>query len=262
MICRLVVFVSAGMLASASVHQKRGFVADGNPTSPRTCDDPKVLNGSAWMYDYNAQSPYAGCSDTYLDRFTAMSWCNHNNLTVLPGTNLDYFLGFNEPNDVHECNLSPADAARDWKVIMDTFPLSQLVSPATAGDGLEWYAQFFGNCSEMYGNSDCRVSYIATHDYSCNASSTLDYIHQLYSTYGKQVWLTEFACGDHNAKNPLSDQITFMKDIVPRMDADDAVFRYAWMSARQEPGDFRMLLETVPGQPAKLTELGELYNTL
>lgn len=43
------------------------------------------------------------------------------------------------------------------------------------------------------------------------------------------------------------------------LDSHNAVFRYAWMSARTN--DNRDLLETLNGK-ARLTELGKLYNSL
>jgi hypothetical protein len=43
-----------------------------------------------------------------------------------------------------------------------------LVSPATAGNGVPWFDQFFGNCTKLYGKSGCNISYLAAHDYSCN----------------------------------------------------------------------------------------------
>ena len=56
--------------------------------------------------------------------------------------------------------------AEAWKTVMDRFEGSNttLVSPATAGNGIEWYDQFFGNCTEMYGPKGCRIGMLATHD--------------------------------------------------------------------------------------------------
>jgi hypothetical protein len=68
-----------------------------------------------------------------------------------------------------------------------------------------------------------------------------------------------FRSGDHEDDKSLADEIAFMKEAVPMLDSNSAVFRYAWMSARTN--DNRNLLETSDGK-AQLTELGQLYNSL
>ena len=88
---------------------------------------------------------------------------------------------------------------------MEKWPSSQLVSPATAGDGIAWYDQFFGNCSKLYGSGGCKIDYIATHDYSCHGPTTLAYLKQLNERYNKKIWLTEFSCGDHANGRPMED---------------------------------------------------------
>ena len=72
---------------------------------------------------------------------------------------------------------------------------SQLVSPATAGNGIPWFDQFFGNCTQLYGKKGCRIDYLAAHDYSCHPPTTLSYVKALHERYGYKVWLTEFSCG-------------------------------------------------------------------
>ena len=89
----------------------------------------------------------------------------------------------------------------------------------------------------------------------------MEYLNQIYSLYHLPIWLTGFACGDHSALRPLADEMKFMKEIIPRLEAAHFVFRYAWMSARQgSTTDNRGLLG--PAGSATLTALGQLYNTL
>ena len=97
---------------------------------------------------------------------------------------------------------------------------------------------------------------MAVHYYSCTPSETMDYLKSMHQRYGYPIWLTEFSCGDGAAGKPTSDHLKFMKDIVPQLDAADFVYRYSWMSAH----DSRGLRGLVDG--GKLTELGQVYNTL
>lgn len=144
---------------------------------------------------------------------------------------------------------------------MKRFPHSELVSPATAGNGVPWFDEFFAECHKLYG-SNCGLKYLAVHDYSCDADHLHEYLEEVHSRYGLPVWLTEFACGDHSALRPLSDQMTFMRKAIPMLEKSESVARYAWMSARQKEGDHRQLLETASNGTAVLTELGRLYNSL
>jgi hypothetical protein len=182
------------------------------------------------------------------ERFVAMDWCLSGMAVPTPDyVNQTFFMGFNEPNNLHNCNRDAETAAkyekhahtrpsttahtpqpsshwhsasptlrnslfaslylapplfdsslplvvfalvcvaltlcaplrrkschvprtvrRAWPTIVANHPHSMLVSPATAGNGVPWFDQFFGNCTKLYGKSGCNISYLAAHDYSCN----------------------------------------------------------------------------------------------
>jgi hypothetical protein len=55
------------------------------------------------------------------------------NTTIPAYVTSPYLLGFNEPNDVNQCNTSPHEAATLWGTLMQNFPDAKFVSPATAG---------------------------------------------------------------------------------------------------------------------------------
>lgn len=55
---------------------------------------------------------------------------------------------------------------------------------------------------------------------TCNAD-----LKQLHERYGYKVWLTEFSCGDGAQKRPTQDHLTFMREILPLLDAADFVYR-------------------------------------
>lgn len=246
---------------------KRGFVADGGD-----CSDPVLLNTSSWFYDYNIDMAYrdkgatgdcaaASRSADLNARFVPMSWCTSSLHAEIPGyVNRTFFMGFNEPNNLHNCNKDAATIAEAWGTVMQRWPDSALVSPATAGDGIAWYDHFFGNCTRLYGDTGCNITYIATHDYSCDPQSTLGYLKRIHDRYGKKLWLTEFSCGDGAQARPTTDHLRFMRAVLPLLDAADFVYRYSWMSARDKSGR-RGLMETAEDGSARLTELGELWNS-
>ena len=75
----------------------------------------------------------------------------------------------------------PASMSGDsvWTAV-DGFSGATALSVAANGGmealqgSLTWFDAFFGNCTDLYGSSGCRIDYLAAHDYSCNAASTLE----------------------------------------------------------------------------------------
>jgi hypothetical protein len=134
-----------------TVNPKRGYVAD----SP-DCGDALLLNASGWFYDYNAVNPYREPRKSVGDcaraaglgrideRFVPMNWClDGMDAAVAPTVNRTFFMGFNEPNNAHNCNTSPEKVAAAWGTVMKNWSsTSQLVSPATAGNGRDTTAFF------------------------------------------------------------------------------------------------------------------------
>merc|ERR1712037_816152 len=110
-----------------------------------------LLNVSGWFYDYNLDNNYrkpgipgdcarANATASLDRRFAPMNWCLDSlEKPIPPYVNRSFFMGFNEPNNLHNCNTKPRDVAKAWKTVMARWPNSQLVSPATAGNGVPWF---------------------------------------------------------------------------------------------------------------------------
>ena len=80
-----------------------------------------------------------------------------------------------------------------------------------------------------------------------------------FDRYGKQIWLTEFSCGDNADAKPTSDHLNFMREILPLLDAAPFVYRYAWMAARSNRRGL-VTTDAVSGKTV-LTAVGQLYNS-
>jgi hypothetical protein len=252
-------FLAACAPATAARNPKRGFVGDG--CKGASCADFDLLSSAGWYYAYNPPDPFStpGSPSTIHPEFVPMHWCTRGlaNATIPAGTNATFLLGFNEPNNAHNCNSSPRDIATAWATVLELWSAtSTLVSPATAGNGLPWLDEFFGNCTALYGPSGCKVSHVAVHDYSCDAKTTMAYLTTVHERYKMPVWLTEFSCGDGAQKKPTSAHLAYMKEIFPLLDAAPFVYRYAWMSANS---DFRGLVTGSAGAQT-LTVVGEAFN--
>ena len=84
--------------------------------------------------------------------------CNLINI-IIP--RVQTILGFNEPNQPDQANMSPLEAAVAWLEVQDVYGDRELVSPATGHIDTEWFDQFMAEC-ELLG---CRFDYLATHWY-------------------------------------------------------------------------------------------------
>jgi hypothetical protein len=255
----LLLLLASAAAAAPTPHPKRGFVADG--CTGTACQDLALLTGASWYYAYNPGDPYAPGSTPPHNNFVPMHWCIPLDVAIPSGTNLTFLLGPNEPNNVHNCHKGGEEIAKNWSTVLANWhpPATALVSPATAGNGIPWLDDFFGNCTALYGPQGCQVTHVAVHDYSCTPSSTMAYLKSVHDRYGLPVWLTEFSCGDGAANKPMADHLAFMKEILPLLDAAPFVYRYAWMSAHSAN---RGLVEGTAGGQQKLTPVGELFNSV
>ncbi len=252
---------------------------DARPAAPGACkrgvaynreqaaDAPAFQLGIGWWYDWSAV-PEAGAAQALAAagiEFVPMVF------TAPPRADIDvdaliadipagahYLLGFNEPNFGVQANLTPAQAAAAWPKLEAIAAARglELVSPALnycGGDCNEtdpfvWLDAFFAACT------GCKVDYVAFHWYACSRDA-LTYILGRFESYGRPVWLTEFACLDSPDKSVPAQQ-AYMKQAVPLLETDPKVFRYAWFIGRSFPGADP---DNLFGAPGALTTLGEDY---
>jgi hypothetical protein len=173
-----------------------------------------------------------------------------------------YILGFNEPNFVHQANMTPAAAAAKWPELQ-AFAQShgmKLVSPAVnycggAGqcidtDPFDWLQQFFDACK------DCQVDYVGMHWYACDKPALTNTLAKYEKQFGKPLWVTEISCLDDTSKVNAAAELTYLKDAVDALEADPMVFRYAWFTGRATGNDAPVSLL---GADGKLTALGTAY---
>lgn len=163
--------------------------------------------------------------DQYKHTYIPMIWGHQALINMNISDAASYILGFNEPNHFEQSNITAKQAAIYWRELERKSRDKLLVSPAASkcthvtgchGDAMEWFDEFFENCK------GCRVDYLATHMYKCNANTVMNFLEGLYQRYGLQIWLTEFACP--YSSDP-EEELKFMEDIIPRLEAAPFVFR-------------------------------------
>lgn len=116
--------------------------------------------------------------------------------------------------------------------------------------GLNWLHYFLRYCA------DCRIDFICIHWYEDGLSAAqgaADFKNHVETAShlfdGRKLWITEFRLNSNDA-----EQEAFMKAVIPWLDRQSYVERYAYFMAT--PG---ML---VNGAGTGLTTLGRIHNTL
>lgn len=254
-------------LPAQAQSSKRGFV--GNPLD---ATDLKTASQFAWYYNWDQQAPAAndpGNIDDYIE-YVPMAWGAHFDQQALTNfllahSRVKFILAFNEPNFKGQSNLTPRQAAAAWpalEAIADRFKL-QIVGPAinfsfVGGavvengveytDPVKWYEDFFAACQ------GCRVDHIAIHGYF-SEPGYLPWMVGLFDKFNKPIWVTEF---NQSPSASLEAAAQYMRAVVPLLENDPRVFRYAWFLARGGHAQTNLFAD----QAGVLTPLGHVYATL
>jgi hypothetical protein len=177
-----------------------------------------------------------------------------------------FLLAYNEPDNSGAnggSDRSTNDAIAIWPQIQNlNVPI---VSPACATTYGSWMYNFFS----LIATNNYRVDYTAAHMYQPpNASSLIGNLQNVYSTWGRPVWLTEFSPVDWSNTQSWSEQDNFNFLAEFMWLAEDNVWfkRYSIFPFSGTPsanpwdvnghrGDFFL------ADGATLTPYGELYAT-
>jgi hypothetical protein len=171
-----------------------------------------------------------------------MLWSNASDLTETWKINVEaaikagstHLLGFNEPDFLEQANMTPKQAAEAWMKWMQPFAgRLKLGSPAitngadSAGMGGKWMDNFLGECKKL----GCTVDFLAVHWYDAawNTGYFSAYFKGLHTRYPNyKIWITEFG-----GSGTDSEQATFLKTVMPWLDAQSWVERYAYFWAEK-----------------------------
>ncbi|OSX62357.1 glycoside hydrolase family 128 protein [Postia placenta MAD-698-R-SB12] len=183
----------------------------------------------SWAYNWD--SDYSGTLPSGV-AYIPMLWSAAPELTSKWQANAEsaiangapYLLGFNEPDDSTQANMTAQEAADAWMTYMEPFAgRAKLVSPAVTNGGAPmgkaWLDAFMQACSQ------CTIDAVAIHiyDYCSNEPYYQSYIEEIAQAYGKPVWLTEFG-----AAGSPPEKISFLQSMTSWMDNQSFVGAYAW----------------------------------
>jgi hypothetical protein len=194
--------------------------------------------GARWFYSWSITPPEnlpAGVA------FVPMTWgklCEDSMFkigSVLRQGRADHLLGFNEPDQPDQADMTVSEALSAWPILMELNV--RLGSPGCAHPDREWMKAFMRGVTEQ----GLRVDFVTVHSYGgLNVNALMKQLEKIYQLYGLPLWITELGVGDWKAKTRAENQyrpeqiVKFIEQLVPRLDDCDFVERYAWFPADQD----------------------------
>ena len=232
-------------------------------------DIPLLGPACSWSYNWGSSTSNQAFQlfEQYDMDFCPMAWnANWNENTFRQFKQLhpecEYILAYNEPNLTDQANMIPSKAAEDWpRLVAIAKELNmKLIAPAMNygtlqgyHDPWKWYDEFFSQPGVSWDDVDG----IALHCYMGSAQAMKGFVDG-FKKYGKPIWLTEF-CNWANNNISAEAQMKYLVEALNLLEADDAVFRYAWFIPRGN-GDAQCHNSLLMSQkPFGLTDLGNVF---
>lgn len=211
----------------------------------------------SWYYNWKTV-PTAGVVGV---PFVPMVWGRNS----VPPTNVNIILGFNEPDSTSQSNILPIDAANLWYKVINT-GATQIGSPATAENpSTGTWLKTFLNSTITGTTSKPKVDFICVHRYAGpDAVNFLNFVDNVWNTFKKPIWITEFAVADWSATTAKSTKydatmvLNFTKTVLPALESRSYVQRYSWKT--RTTTDNNMWFSAIFYPNSTLTPLGKYYS--
>ncbi len=253
--------VTSSSPVNAPAHAKRGL---GIGTKPGSLWQKKIeLCGARWLYNWKTTPPEnipAGVE------FIPMVWSKVREESLpqiraeLRRNKFKTLLGYNEPDQKKQGNLTVDEALEQWPKLMELGV--RLGSPAGVHPDKDWMKAFMKGVDER----KLRVDFVTVHSYGGpNAGTLMKRLATVHELFGRPIWITEFAVGDWNAKTREENKyrpervVEFVRQVLPQLDACEFVERYAWFPSK--PDSAPLGSSALFNDDGTLTAVGEAYRT-
>jgi hypothetical protein len=217
-------------------HAKRGI---GIGTKPGSQWREKIQScGAQWFYSWLSAPPEnipAGVE------FIPMVWGKRGEngfaklRAELRQNKFKTLLGFNEPDQHDQSNITVEEALAMWPKLMELDV--RLGSPGCVHPDREWMKAFMKGVEER----KLRVDFVTVHSYGGpSADGLMKRLATVHEMYGRPLWITEFAVGDWSAKTRAENKfrpeqiVEFVGKVLPQLDACEFVERYAWFPSKPD----------------------------
>ncbi|KAH0587346.1 hypothetical protein J132_09512 [Termitomyces sp. J132] len=167
-------------------------------------------------------------------------------------------LGFNEPNQQGQSDMTPQRAAQVWQQYIQPLKAKgySLISPAptNAPSGKTWLQEFFSACG------GCTFDGLAVHFYGTDPQAFIDYLTEMHNAFGLPIWVTEYACQNFGGGAQCDEgQVwNWMKTTKTFMDNTSWVTAYFAFGAMYDMGNVNPLNQLL-GSNGQPTSLGWYY---
>jgi putative glycosyl hydrolase len=253
---------TGGASATGGATGSGGVPFKGVASSP--CAVRKKLS-VAWYYNWGQTVDVTDPCDSTGGQFVPMIWGHAGSEQSASGISsavssfvskgYGHVLGFNEPDNSGQANISDATAVSLWPSFNNS--AIQLGTPATSANsaGQTWFTSFMGSVN---GSATLRADFIAVHWYGWNAGSCDAAASQLesYLKYAegfsgnRPIWITEWGCLNDSAPDAQT-VLSFYKGALAVFARHPRLQRYAWY-----PWSTNLELANADGS---LTALGVAY---
>lgn len=190
--------------------------------------------GVSWFYNWNS---YTSISTSV--KFIPMCFSGKKSrLDAL--TSYDQLLGFNEPDNDNQANMTVDEAYGNWSILdSKTVEIASPVMASNAAASGSWLELFMAKTPAP------NVDYIAVHWYGGNYTANFkNRMQDIYNKYQKPLWITQFACqtvssatADPN-KYSTDDVNKFLDNVIPWIQNQTWIYRYAWHDAKSGSSAF------------------------
>lgn len=215
-----------------------------------------------WRYDPLWDS--RGGANSLSSKFVPTIWGRNEVdpalLDQIAKSSADALLGFNEPDNKSQADMSVEEALALWPELMATG--LRLGSPAPTTEEAvgenSWLGQFMAGAEKL----GYRVDFMAVHYYSDDLDVTAfkAYLEGLHEAYGRPIWVTEWALVDwENPDRFTQEEISsFALEAIHMMDDLAFVERHAWFGA-YSGGDGWHINTELFDSAGQLTAIGDVF---
>jgi hypothetical protein len=198
---------------------KKGWAGGGAPVSQ---------TNSTWFYDWNVGGIPTADYNYVTIRHNAgwPAWSDINNRM-----GISHLLGFNEPDQQDQANMSVEEAIRQWPEMMKSG--TRIGAPAPANHFNTWLPTFMRKCDSL----NYRVDYIAIHAYwnSLSPQNWYNRLKEIYDRYKRPIWITEWNNGANwtgeawpsDPAQAFQKQLNDLRGILQVLDTASFIERYS-----------------------------------
>jgi hypothetical protein len=265
-------------------HPKKGLAFTvGTPTFPVPSNTTwhsyyyTNIHSALWSYTWGRQLtnsfPYIDDNHTY----NPMIWGNGNFVHgTIPGVNESIYnnlqssakpaslMGFNEPDKTDQSNVPVEDGIARWPRFMSMDVPLVSHAPASHNTNTGWLAEFYDAVDAL----GYRVDYTAIHVYDQpNPTRLINRIKDVYNTWKRPVWLTEFSTVRWDTNGPTwtdASNFNFLAEFMWQAESLPELHRYSFFFYREgasatSPDPVDAPRGNATRSNGTLTALGELY---